>query len=202
MFFSLSRRASTLLEVMLAAGLLSLLLLMHLAIFQSGMSGWQKVEAQGSLLQQLQVSGARWVQSCTQASGSCVDLDTEAMALLSPITDSQAATTDSGSGQIVWRATRLFYRDTATQEFRQRTLKWNPPSQDPLTIEEVDFGSGIHSISFYRNGGHVLGRNVQTAQFTRQGSCWQLLLRAVQKRYGREQLERVEVRFLAIPRNL
>lgn len=202
MCFSLRRCAFTLLEVMLAAGLLSLLLLMHLAIFQSGMSGWQKVEAQGSLLQQLQVSGARWVQSCTQASGSCVDLDTEAMALLSPLTDSQSATTDPVSGQIVWRATRLFYRDSATQEFRQRTLKWSTPRQNPLTIEEVDFGSGLQSMGFYRSGGHVLGRNVQLAQFSRQGSCWQLLLRAAQKRYGREQLERVEVRFLAIPRNL
>ncbi|MBS2033973.1 hypothetical protein JST97_03245 [bacterium] len=199
--FSYPRRAFTLIEVLLAGGLLSLLLLINLQVFQSGMSGWQKVETQGSLLQQIQVAGGRWTQSCTQASGSNLDVDAEAMGLLSPTTSSQAATIDPSSSQLIWRSTRVFYRDATSQEFRQRNLDWPTPSPSGVGIDQIDFGSGKHPLGFYKNGGHVLARSVQFAEFTRQGACWQLRLRATQKRYGREQLEQVEVRFLAIPRN-
>lgn len=188
-------------EVLLAAGLLSLLLLLHLNIFQGGMSSWQKVETQGSLLQQLQVAGDRWARDCLQSSGSNVEVATETMALLSPTSKTEGPACDPLSGLVIWRRSEVFFRDAPSREFRLRKLDWPVPSSIAQPIEQVDFGTGLQPLNFYRNGGDVQARDVDLAEFSRQGNCWQLLLRASQKRYGREARETVEVRFLAIPRN-
>ena len=196
------RRAFTLIEVLLAGALLSLLMLMHLNIFQSGMSSWLKVEAQGSMLQQIQVAGARWSRECLQSSGTSLEVGPESMALLSPVGKTMPAGSDPLSGMVIWRRSEVFYRDAASREFRLRNLEWPTASSTGQFIDKIDFGSGLKPLSFYCNGGSVLARDIDAAEYSRQANCWQLLLRASQKRYGREDREQVELRFLAIPRNL
>ena len=198
---TIGRKGVTLIELMISATLLGMLLLLNLLIFQTGMSGWRKVDSQANLLQDLQVVGSFWVREVMGSSSLAISLSPTAVSLPSPRTETAEPANQGVLGQLSWRRYRIFYYDASTQEIWLGNQTITPPSENPQPIELVDFGSGKHPLSYYCTGGKRLATRVNLFQPSRQGNLIVLRAGGHEKRYGSEKEEDVSVQFSAAPRN-
>lgn len=180
----------TLVELMVAFGLLSLLMGMMFFIYRQGAAAWKKTEAQTQLLQQIQVFTTRLNREAERSSAVSAALDpgplTGTALSLPSCWDHSTNRYDYSalSRAPVWHQHLIFYFNSATQEVFLREEPVLPPRSGPLPLA---------GLAAFRSGGKVMARGVSLCNFTLQNGLLEVEFELRMKRYGSEQPEVVRL---------
>lgn len=195
-------------EVLVAAGVLSLLGLLTLALFQTGASGWKKMEAQSGLLADYEVLAGklvREVQRSVAASASTGTFsDGDAVSFLSALDDTGTFVLDTGgSYKPVWQRYLIFNYDKNKRQVLLSEVKLVPGSPEALAPEPIEnYDAGLHSLAAYRTGeGRLLMSDVDSCSFTITDAILTTEIRGSRKRYGREDPEKLHMKASVAFRN-
>lgn len=181
----------TLIELLVAAGLLGVLTTAIFFVFQVGWDSWRKVESQNELLQQLQGLSSRIARGVERTTFDSVSVDAgnDALAFLSPLDDNGAYVVRA-DGSLEWQSFKVFYHDSISKTVlrRDETLPAGSPFQaSPGFIETYDPGTGVQPWSHYRTEGQVVARHITGFQVTLlpdPENSVELELQGFKKRFG------------------
>jgi len=180
------RGGLSLLELMVALGLLSLMMVMMFFIYRQGASAWKKTEAQTQLLQNLQVFTNRLSRETERSIYASAAADPgpstgTAVSMLSCWSDMNSRYDYSGLTRgPIWQKYLVFYYNNATQEVLLREIPLTPPGSTAVPLA---------GMAAFRTGGRALARNVTQCNFTLQDRLLEVQLELKLKRYGSPSLE-------------
>lgn len=153
----------TLIDLMVAMGLVMLLMSAMFAIFFLGGKAWRKTDDRYELLRNTQAVVTRIAREAERSSAFSVSiLPGRAVSFLSPIDAAGNFATDS-LGDVRWERYLIFYHDAAAQEVRMVDLPLLPTSFEhgtPQPIERFVSLTGAQPLANYLVGGRVLGRRI------------------------------------------
>lgn len=201
-------RGTTVVELLVAATVLSLLSLLTLALFKTGASGWRKLEAQSGLLADYEVLAGKLTKEIQRSvgvsasTGSFPDGDT--VAFLSAVDDTGTFTLDtSGSYEPVWQKYLIFNYDKTKRQVTLAEVKLLPGSPEALAPEPIEtYDAGLLSLAAYRaTEGRLLMKDVDSCTFSLANSILTMEITGSRKRYGREDPETLHMKASAAFRN-
>jgi len=153
----------SLIDLVVAMGLLLLLLSFLFVIFFLGAKAWRKTDDRFELLRNTQVVISQLSREAERGSAFSVTiLPGRAVSFLSPMDNNNHFVTDT-LGDVRWERYRVFYHDPASQEVRLVDIPLLATSferRTPQPIERFVSTTGTHPLSFYLVGGRVLGKNI------------------------------------------
>ncbi|MEW6279273.1 MAG: hypothetical protein AB1758_11660 [Candidatus Eremiobacterota bacterium] len=193
----MKRAGATLIETLIGLSLLCLLMLMMFFIYRVGASAWKKSEAQTQLLQEGQVVTGRLSREVERSVYDSASLDPgpnngTAVAFLTCWNETaNRYEYDAASRSPIWQRYEICYYDSATQEVR-----WTQAPFVPSTTP-----APLGGLAGFRNGGRVLARNVTRCDFVLTDHVLELQLELQRKRYGSDDLEKVELPCRSVFRN-
>lgn len=150
-------------DLVVAMGLLLMLLSVLFAIFFLGGKAWRKTDDRFELLRNTQTVIAQIAREAERASAFSVSiLPGRAVSFLSPMNDNGQFVTNN-VGDVRWERYLVFYHDPASQEVRLVDIPLLHDSFErgtPQPIERFVSSTGSHALSHYLAGGRVLGRRI------------------------------------------
>lgn len=174
------RSAMTLMDLMVAMGLLLLLLTTLFAIFFLGGKAWRKTDDRYELLRNTQAVVAQISREAERTTPfSLTILPGRAVSFLSPINASGNFVTDN-LGDVRWERYLVFYHDAASQEVRMVDVPLLATSYErrtPQPIERFTSALGVRPITSYMVGGRLLGRRITLFEPAQPPSSNRLTLR-------------------------
>ena len=197
-------RGFTLVELSVAATIISLMLLLILQILVSSSSALQKTETQSGLVLQFQNLGGLFTRDAMSSHAQGIELGADFGSFISPRTQVSPPSSSGVFSYLEWKSHRLYYLDPAQKVVYYRILDMTPAtiSNPPNILSLSDVGSGVRAVPFYRNGGKKMASDVELLQFQQIGNLIHLDLEGQKSRYGSNQAEKVHLRFSARIRNL
>lgn len=150
-------------DLVVAMGLLLMLLSVLFAIFFLGSKAWRKTDDRFELLRNTQTVIAQIAREAERGTVFSVTiLPGRAVSFLSPINNQGNFVTDT-LGDVRWERYLIFYHDPASQEVRLVEVPLLPASFErgtPQPIERFVSATGMHPLSYYLTGGRVLGKRI------------------------------------------
>lgn len=195
------RRAASLLEVMVAAGVMGLLVTAVFAIFRMGIAAWFKTDGLAELTQQGQLVGARWVRDAEVTCAAAVTVSPSAICFPSALDDTGNYVLDNTTSELIWQSYRIYYLDSPSGEVRWLEVPIDPPTRTVVPIEAYDPGGGARPLASYLTGGRVLARSVTVFQSSLNGRMSWLTMEARKRRPNSQQIEVQQNIFSAMMRN-
>lgn len=190
------RPGTTLMEVMVASGIMLMVISMVFVVYVTGARAWRRGEGQADLLQDLEV-----IQTQLQREvASSVSLSLSADAPGKSLSFLSARLPGGGfqvvDGHVEWQSYLVYYLDPPTRELRRREIPLvagAPQRQTPGPIDAYDDGSGARPLSSYCVGGDVIGRDVSDLTFAvmNGGRLLKVTVEATRKRPDNPGLERI-----------
>ena len=199
------RRGLTLLETMIAGGLLLLLTAAMFVIYQRGASAFAKGEARSEMLAHLQNATVRLEQDLSRSvyGSLSITADATAFACLSPVDGEDPQQFESLSGRPVWRRYVVYWWDPGTNEVYRREVPLDAGSPEETTPGPIDnYGSG-DPLAFYFNDGRVVARDVSAFAVRAPGPDQpvEAELEGQRRRYGSSGPETTRLRTTVLLRN-
>lgn len=209
------RRGSTVIELLVAAGVLSLLGLLTVALFRTGASGWKKLEAQSGLLADYEVLSSKLTREVQRSVAGSVSIgaypDGTTLSFLSAVDDTGTFVIDTSDDpgfshdyKPVWQKYLIFNYDSNKREVTLNEVLLNagsPQAKAPAPIETYDAGTGPKPLSSYRSGGRLLMKDVDACTFSLNNNILTLEVQGSRKRYGRIDPEKLQMKASANFRN-
>ena len=156
-------RGISVLDLMVAMGLLLMLLSLLFATFFMAGNAWRKTDDRFELLRNTQTVINQIAREAERGTVFSVTiLPGRAVSFLSPINPNGDFVTDN-SGDVRWERYLAFYYDSASKEVRLVEVPLLPASFErgtPQPIERFESLTGRHPLDFYLTGGRVLGKHI------------------------------------------
>lgn len=198
----------TLVEVLLALTIFSILLSAIFFIFRFGLSAWHKTTTKNELLQQSQILNVRLSRELQRSSLSSLSSNPVAgvVAFLSPL-DSDGRFVLDTQGRPDWQEYVVYYLNKTEHVVYRRQVPLVAGAAErrvPTPIEDYNPGSGALALSAYANGGRPVARFVDEFEPTIFPApisqlSWRLVLE--RQRYGSERPERLSTTVASFLRN-
>lgn len=185
-------RATTLLETMIGAAILSGLTLALFFIYRMGASAWKKGEAQTEMLQDLQGSIAKLTREAERSTLVSLTIEPGAIAFLSPLDAAGQVVYDPASQRPIWQRYVVMYYEPASQKVYWRVIPLAPGAPEmglAEPIQDYDAG-GLQPLASYRAGGTVIATHISRCEFSVTDGLVQILLESTRDRYGSDRPER------------
>ncbi len=176
----------TLLELLVAAGLLALLSAAVFLVFRTGTSAWQKGQTQTDLIQQLQLVTSALARDVEAAPYDSLSLSPggDGISVLSALYADGNYALNTHSGELVWQSFIVYYLSQG--QVLRRRVPLAVPAAVSGPVEATATNLGTHSIDFYRSGGKSLTQDVSRLQFGISGQMLVVEIEGRKKRYGSE----------------
>lgn len=153
----------TVMDLMVAMGLLMLLLSFLFSIFFLGGKAWRKTDDRYELLRNTQAVLSQISREAERSNiFSLSILPGRAVSFLSPMNAAGNFVTDT-LGDVRWERYLIFYHDAASQEVRMVDVPLLAGSFERRTPQPIDrfvSATGMRPLSSYLVGGRVLGQHI------------------------------------------
>ena len=178
---------------MLSMTLLLIVLGLTVELFFTGARSFSIGQRQHDLSRQATVVLDRVTRNLESARPDSLTVEAESMAFLS-CRDDQNQLQLNPDGSPSWQAYEIYFRESATQELRERRLPLASPTRLLQPIERYNDGSGLHPLSFYLSSRKVVARQVAVFALQRpQPERVDLRLRLELPALGRQAARHLEV---------
>lgn len=196
----IGRRGVGLSEVMVAASVLLILVGLQLVLIQGASSAFHKTNTQADLLQDMEITLARFTRDAQGSTLAGLSLNGNGVAFLSAHLAQQNLQL-SPTGQPMWKQYLLYYFDAPSKELRWRALPMATPSETPLALDAYNFGSGPLPMATYQVSGKPLARFVDSFSVTAVNSEISTTLQCSRVRYGSPKPEKISMTQTVCMRN-
>lgn len=197
----------TLVEILVAAAILSLLLLAILGIYVMGSKVFYRTDVQSELVSALQVTSARLGRDLRQSVYASLSItpDGRALSCLLPA-DPEGTVEFDQEGEVEWQSYAIWYHDAATDRVFRRQLPLLPGARqrrEPGPLEKYNPGGGARPLRDYLLEGQLVARSISgfRASVPAGTRRLQLSLVALKQAYGKDEPERMMLRTSVRPRN-
>ena len=199
-----TRGGFSLLEAVLSCFLMTILTVVCFVALRGGMWASQRGASQAEAVQDVQSMLAvltAYLQSASLPSLTIGPGNTS-FAVLDNAPQNGPRSYDA-SGRVVWERYDIVYYDAPAKVLRARYLPLTSTAserQTPGPLDQYDPGGGAQPLASYLNSGQVIGRNLLSCQFSRQGGRVALTLHC-EKKGPRNGVEKVETTTSVMLRN-
>lgn len=186
-------RGTTVLEMVIGMGILSLMMAAIMFIYVTGAGAWAKGDAQAELLDLLQTASLKLSNELQRSCYDSLTVESGSLSCLSAEDpDTGRLKVDAGTGQLTWQRYLIFYRDEGRNALACRTLTLpGGAAQRETPAPLVKFDPAAPTNDKYCKGGQVLARRIADVSFQQTGSVIRFTLAAEMKRPRREDPERI-----------
>ena len=179
-------RGHTLLEMVLAAGMLMVLMVTIILVYVVGASAWRKGDTQAELLQDLQTSGARLSVDLASSSYEGLSVGPSFVSCLSPVDKDGKLAYQAGQPLLRWARFRRWALSSSGELLRR---DFDVPSSSPVVTAPVPLESFVGGPYA---GGSLMMRNMTVFSVTMAGvRTLRVTMTAEKKRYGHRDPEKV-----------
>lgn len=198
------KRGFSLLEAVLSCALMAILSGVCFVALRGGMWATQRGATQSEVVQDVQAMLATltaYLQSASLPSLTIGPGNTS-FAVLDNAPQNGPRSYDT-SGRVVWERYDIVYYDAPGKVLRARYLPLAPAAPErgtPGPLEQYNPGGGAQPFASYLTDGQVLGRNLTSCQFARQGQRVAVTL-VCEKKGPRNGVEKVETTTSIMLRN-
>lgn len=197
---SFARRGVTLVECLVAASLLLAVLAIVSAAFGSTVNSLSKVNARADYLQSFQILGSNFVRDTQASLPSALDWAPDFYACPSPQHPDGAQLTPL-ERDLIYQSYRIYYRIPGQREAWLRSIPLSTPTAAVVPLSQADLGWGVQGLAFYANRGKKLVTDLDRFEVRMDGASVVLRLEGTRQHKGRIAPERLDLSFVAYPRN-
>jgi prepilin-type N-terminal cleavage/methylation domain-containing protein len=198
------RYGYSLIEVVVAMGILTLLLAIAFNAFVTGANAWQKGDAQTELLQNCQLTTTRLSHEAERTIYGSVTVaaNGQAVSMASAVYASTGQfAVDPASSNLQWQNYLIFYYDASLYAVCEQTVPISPPTFTPVPIEQYNAGNGPQPLSSYLNNGTPIAHDVTQFNVHQAQTLLTVNVTAQKGRYGSQAPETVSTYAVAHMRN-
>lgn len=152
-------RGTSLLEILVAGAMLSLLMTVLFAVFFQGTRAWRLADARTELHRNATKLIARFSREAQQSQYASLSLESHGLGFISA-QDTGGVFQLGPDGRPSWQAYLLYYKDPDSV-IKRRRVALPIPGSLPVPIEQFDFGAGPRPLSFYLDAGEPVARGVK-----------------------------------------
>lgn len=197
---SSARKGVTLVECLVAASMLLAVLAIVSAAFGSTVNSLSKVNARADYLQSFQILGSNFIRDTQASRRQALDWAPDFYACPSPQHPEGAQLTPL-ERDLVYQSYRIYYRLAGQREAWLRSLPLSAPTATVLPLSQADLGWGVQTLAFYANRGKKLVTDLDRFEVRMDGASVVLRLQGTRQHKGRIAPERLDLSFVAYPRN-